>query len=54
MKPCEVPECPALAEVGRATCGPHRDARLAKGLGIAKDSEGHGGKSCINCKRRFS
>lgn len=53
MKPCEVPECPAFAEVGRETCGPHRDARLARELKIAKDAEGHGGKSCIKCKRLF-
>lgn len=53
-RPCGVPECPAWAEVGGATCGPHRDARLAKALGIAKDAGGHGGKCCITCRRRFA
>lgn len=54
QKPCEVIDCPALAEVGRATCGPHKDARLAKALHIAKDSKGLGGKRCISCKRTFT
>ncbi len=54
QKPCEVVDCPAFAEVGRATCGPHRDARLAKVLHIAKDVEGRGGKRCIACGQTFT
>lgn len=52
--PCEVPNCPAFAESRRKTCGPHRDARTAKDLKICKDSDGHGGKSCLSCRRRFA
>lgn len=48
---CEVPNCPAVAR--SKTCGPHIDARTAKDLKIAKDADGHGGKSCMACRRRF-
>lgn len=53
-QPCEVPDCPAFAELHRATCGPHKDAALAKALRIAKDKDGRGGKRCITCGRVFA
>lgn len=51
---CEIPNCPAFAQVGGKTCAPHENARTAKALKICKDREGHGGKSCLGCKRRFT
>lgn len=47
QKPCEVPACPALAEVGRSTCGPHKDSRTAKELHIV-------GSKCMGCNRAFA
>lgn len=51
---CEITGCVAHAEVGRSTCGPHRDGRTAKELKIAKSPwTGKGGESCIRCRRAF-
>lgn len=51
---CEIPNCPALAARGRKTCDPHRDARTAEELRLAKDFTGKGGKHCQRCRRKFA
>lgn len=52
-QPCAVLDCPSMALGRSKTCGPHRDARTAKQLHIAKDVAGHGGKRCLSCRRYF-
>lgn len=47
QKECEVPLCPALAEVNRSTCAIHRYAQIAGELHII-------GSKCLNCHRSFA
>jgi len=51
--PCEVPDCPAIPEHGKALCALHRLARLAKALNIARQASGKGGQRCLTCRRYF-
>lgn len=44
---CVIPLCPALPESGSLTCGPHRDAILAKMVYST-------GKPCRQCRRSIS
>jgi hypothetical protein len=53
MKLYEVPNCPAYAHDGLATCLAHKDARLAKELRISQQVNGRNGKRCLKCRRVF-
>lgn len=52
-RPCEIPNCPALALRHQKTCKQHENARTAKDLHLAKDASGGGAKRCLGCCRAF-
>lgn len=54
MAICAIPTCPVIPVGSQKYCMPHKDARTAKELRIAKDPTTlRGGENCISCKRKF-